>query len=161
MPLIVHDAVPVEAFPRGSVYQTVVGDDAGSTPVRVGIQTSPPGYTTAVHSHPYMEIITVLAGVGEAWHAGSDEIHRLEPGVTLVIPPGQRHWLRATGDRPFKTYGVHVSSQRIVDVPLRQAVGRIERSEIRQRRSDVAVRISAASCARSPPSSLRGQMLAC
>ena len=116
MPLIVHDTVPVETFPRGSVYQTVVGDDAGSTPVRVGIQTSPPGYTTAVHSHPYMEVITVLAGVGEAWIEGSDEIQRLVSGVTLVIPPGQRHWLRASGSVPFKTYGVHVSPQRIVEV---------------------------------------------
>jgi quercetin dioxygenase-like cupin family protein len=45
-------------------YQTLVGDERGSTPVRVGIQTSAPGYKTLVHSHPYMEVLTVLKGQG-------------------------------------------------------------------------------------------------
>ena len=58
---IVRDSdVPIEEFPGGATYRTLVGDDAGSTPVRTGIQTSPPGYATADHSHPYVEIITVL-----------------------------------------------------------------------------------------------------
>ena len=54
----------IEQFRTGRTYQTLVGDDEGSTPVRVGIQTSPPGYSTGTHSHPYMEIITVIEGTG-------------------------------------------------------------------------------------------------
>src|SRR5262245_12145709 len=115
MSVIHHDAVPLESFSGGATYQTLVGDDTGTTPVRVGIQTSPPGYRTRTHSHPYMEVLTVLEGSGEGWIEGSDEILKLEPGVTLVFPANTPHWFRATGDRPLKTLGVHASSHRVVD----------------------------------------------
>ena len=115
MPVIEHARVAHEPFRGGATYQTLVGD--GTTPVRIGIQTSPPGYRTPLHSHPYMEVITVLEGHGEAWIEGSDDIVALRPGVTLVLPAGVRHWFGATaGETPLRTYGVHASPQRIVDV---------------------------------------------
>ena len=58
----------------------------------------------------------MLEGEGEAWLQGSDELVRLKPGVTLVLPPHVRHWFRATGDRPLTTYGVHASPHRIVNI---------------------------------------------
>ena len=67
MPVDELDNVPREPFKGGATYQTVVGDQEGSTPVRVGIETSPPGYKTSRHSHPYMETVAVLEGRGEAW----------------------------------------------------------------------------------------------
>jgi len=116
MPAVYHSDVAAEAFKGGATYQTLVGDAQCSTPIRVGIQTSPPGYKTPLHSHPYLETITVLEGRGEAWLDGSDELVVLKPGVTLVLTPHLRHWFRATGDRPLKTYGVHASPRRIVNV---------------------------------------------
>ena len=116
MPIVYHGDVAVEPFKGGATYQTLVGDAEGSTPIRVGIQTSPPGYKTPLHSHPYLETITVLEGEGEAWLQGSDELVRLQPGVTLVLTPHLRHWFRATGDRPLRTYGVHASPHRIVTI---------------------------------------------
>lgn len=65
MPVIHHAKVASETFKGGATYQTLVGGQGsphGGTPVCIGIQTSPPGYKTAVHSHPYMETITVLEG---------------------------------------------------------------------------------------------------
>ncbi len=50
----------------GATYQTIVGDDGGTTPIRLGLQVSPPGYTTGTHAHPYMEVVTVIEGKGEA-----------------------------------------------------------------------------------------------
>ena len=38
--------------------------------MRTGIQTSQPGYETRVHSHPYVEVLTVIEGRGEAWLDG-------------------------------------------------------------------------------------------
>ena len=38
MPVVYHDNVPSEPFRGGATYQTVVGDEQGSTPVRLGIQ---------------------------------------------------------------------------------------------------------------------------
>jgi quercetin dioxygenase-like cupin family protein len=111
-----HEDVPQEALRAGMTYQTLVGDECGSTPVRVGIQTSAPGYKTLLHSHPYMEVLTVLEGQGEAWIEGDEGLIPIFPGTTLVMPANVKHWFRATGDKPLITYGVHVSPYRIVNV---------------------------------------------
>ncbi len=116
MPIVRLCDVPPEPFKGGATYQTIVGDQQGSTPIRVGVQTSPPGYRTALHSHPYMETITVLEGEGEAWIAGTADIMLMQPGTTLVFPPDTPHWFRATGTTPLVTLGVHASAHRIVDV---------------------------------------------
>ena len=59
MPVVYHQYVPLEPFTGGATCQTLVGDAEGSTPVRIGIQVSPPGYAIPPHAHPYMEILTV------------------------------------------------------------------------------------------------------
>jgi len=114
--VIRHDAVAPESFRSGMTYQTLVGDDRGTTPVRVGIQTSSPGYKTLLHSHPYMEVITVLDGRGEAWVEGHDDLIELMPGITLVVQANRKHWFRALGDSALVTYGVHASPHRVVNV---------------------------------------------
>src|SRR5262249_30617587 len=87
MPVVHHRHVVPEPFKGGATYQTLVGDERGSTPIRVGIQTSPPGYKTPLHSHPCMETITVFEGQGEAWLQDAHDLVPLEPGVTLVLRP--------------------------------------------------------------------------
>jgi len=104
MPVVYHGNVPNEPFRGGATYQTVVGDQQGSTPVRLGIQTSPPGYRTPLHSHPYMEALMILEGAGEAWIEGSDDLIALAPGMTLVFPANVRHQFRTLGRRPLKTW---------------------------------------------------------
>jgi len=116
VPVVHHDDVPGEAFRPGMTYQTLVGDEHGSTPVRVGIQTSTPGYRTQLHSHPYMEILSVLEGQGEAWIEGTDDLISLSPGTTLVFPANVKHWFQAKGEKALITYGIHVSPHRIVNV---------------------------------------------
>ena len=116
MPAIRHANLPVEAFRGGATYQTVIGDPKGSTPIRLGIQTSPPGYKTPLHWHPYLESVTVLEGIGEAWIDGSEDQIALAPGVTLVFPANVRHQFRALGNEPLITLGVHASPHRIVVV---------------------------------------------
>lgn len=115
MPVVDLKDVPKQQFPNGATYQTIVGDDAGSTPVRIGLQISPPGYDTGTHSHPYMEVVTVIEGTGEAWIEGQDGLTDIGPGSTMVLPANARHGFRVTGNTPLKTYGVHASAQRIVE----------------------------------------------
>ena len=126
MPVVLHADVAREAFAGGAIYQTLVGDGEGSTPFRLGLQTSPPGYRTPLHSHPYMEALTVVSGEGEAWIDGHDGLIALTPGVTLVMPANVKHWFRALGQAPLKTYGIHASPHRIVEVyePAIAAPGR-------------------------------------
>jgi quercetin dioxygenase-like cupin family protein len=106
---------PVVAFPGGATYRTLIGDDNGADiPLRTGIQTSQPGYATRVHSHPYVEVLTVLGGRGEAWLDGEDGMIEMAPGVTLSIPAGRVHGFRVVGDTPLVTYGIHNNGKRIV-----------------------------------------------
>ncbi|HET9855734.1 MAG TPA: cupin domain-containing protein [Methylomirabilota bacterium] len=99
-----------------SHYQPIVGDDAGSTPVRTGIQTAQPGYAAPVHSHPYIEILHILDGVAEAWIDGRPESAVvLRKGDTIAVPPETPHAFRVVGDQVLRLLGTHVSPKRIVN----------------------------------------------
>ena len=103
-------------FGPDAVYQLIVGDDDGTTPVRTGIQTCQPGYVAPVHSHPYMEILHILDGTAEAWRDGQEDRKvRLEKGDTIALPPNVAHSFRAVGEGPLRLLGTHVSPKRIVD----------------------------------------------
>ena len=43
------------------------------------------------HSHPYVEMLTILEGQGEAWIKGDDDLILVSPGTTLVLPSSQKH----------------------------------------------------------------------
>jgi mannose-6-phosphate isomerase-like protein (cupin superfamily) len=107
---------PIVDFPGGATYRTLIGDDNGvEIPLRTGIQTSQPGYATRVHSHPYVEVLTVLEGRGEAWLDGEEGTIAMTPGVTISIPAGRVHGFRVVGDQPLVTYGIHTNGKRIVN----------------------------------------------
>jgi mannose-6-phosphate isomerase-like protein (cupin superfamily) len=107
---------PEVPFPGGATYKTIIGDDTGAgLPIRTGIQTSRPGYQTRVHSHPYVETLTVMSGRGEAWLDGVPEKIALEPGITVVLPADRPHAFRVVGDEPLVTLGIHTFGKRIVN----------------------------------------------
>jgi mannose-6-phosphate isomerase-like protein (cupin superfamily) len=107
---------PVVDFPGGATYRTLIGDDNGAQiPIRTGIQTSLPGYATRLHSHPYVEVLTVLEGRGEAWLDGEMGTIAMMPGVTISIPAGRVHGFRVLGEEPLVTYGIHTNPKRIVN----------------------------------------------
>ena len=107
---------PVVDFPGGATYRAIIGDDSGAgLPIRTGIQTSPPGYQTRVHSHPYVETLTVIEGQGEAWLDGEEGVVALVPGVTVVLPANRPHAFRVVGDKKLVTLGIHTCGKRIVN----------------------------------------------
>ena len=114
---VIHeDERPVVPFPGGATYCALIGDDNGAyIPIRTGIQTSQPGYATREHSHPYVEVLTVLEGRGEAWLDGETGTTAMEKGVTISIPAGRVHGFRVLGDQPLVTYGIHTYQKRIVN----------------------------------------------
>jgi mannose-6-phosphate isomerase-like protein (cupin superfamily) len=106
----------VVAFGPDSFYQPIVGDDAGSTPIRTGIQTAQPGYVAPLHSHPYLEVLHILDGTAEAWLEGQeDRPVRLRKGDTIALEPNVAHGFRVVGDEMLRLLGTHVSPRRIVD----------------------------------------------
>ena len=107
---------PVIDFGGGATYRSILWEDtAAELPIRTGVQVSPPGYQTRVHSHPYVETITVLEGRGEVWLDGDDRKVAMEPGVTVTIPANRKHAFRAIGDKPLVTLGIHVNGKRVVN----------------------------------------------
>src|SRR5215831_20052395 len=114
--VIRHAERPSVEFPGGATYQPIIGDDTGAgMPIRTGIQTSLPGYRTRLHSHPYVEVLTVIEGRGEAWLDGEDGVVALEPGVSIAFPANRVHAFRTVGDQALVTYGVHTSGKRVVN----------------------------------------------
>ncbi|HEY1796539.1 MAG TPA: cupin domain-containing protein [Stellaceae bacterium] len=114
--VIREDDRPVVDFPGGATYRALIGDDNGEgIPLRTGIQTSEPGYATREHSHPYVEVLTVISGRGEAWLDGEEGTVAMEPGVTISIPAERVHGFRVLGDAPLVTYGIHSFGKRIVN----------------------------------------------
>jgi quercetin dioxygenase-like cupin family protein len=117
-----HDATVIRLsqtktvpFGPDSFYQLLVGDDAGTTPLRVGIQTAQPGYAAGLHSHPYLEVIHVLDGAAEIWAEGrEDQPVRLDKGDTVALPPELPHSFRVVGDQVLRIMGIHASPTRIV-----------------------------------------------
>jgi len=98
-----------------SNYQPIIGDDAGTTPIRTGIQTAQPGYQAPLHSHPYLEVLHILDGVAEAWMEGREEEKVvLRRGDTIALPPDVPHSFRVVGDQPLRLLGTHASPKRIV-----------------------------------------------
>lgn len=107
---------PLVDFVGGATYRAIIGDDTGAgLPLRTGIQTSPPGYQTRTHSHPYVETLTVISGRGEAWLDGEPGTVAMEPGVTVVLPAHRNHAFRVVGDEPLVTLGIHTYPKRIVN----------------------------------------------
>jgi quercetin dioxygenase-like cupin family protein len=114
VPVVLHAEVPAQSFAKGSLYRMLVGDEEGSTPICVGLQFCEPGYESVLHSHPYLETITILTGQGEAWSEDAYQVIRLEPGVTVVFPPNVKHRFWVSGTQPLEILGVHASPRRIV-----------------------------------------------
>ena len=115
MPIIHNKNIEDLPLHDDATYKTIVGDDEGSTPVRLGLQTSPPGFNTGIHWHPYMEIVIVLEGEGEAWIEGEGDVGKIKSGTTMVFHPMVKHWFSVTGGKPMKTYGIHASNERVVE----------------------------------------------
>ena len=115
MPIIKNMEVEDIPLHDNATYRTLVGDREGSTPLRLGLQTSPPGFNTGVHWHPYMEIVIVLEGKGRAWIEGEGKEKLIQAGMTMIFPPNTKHWFSVSEDKPMKTYGIHASSNRIVE----------------------------------------------
>jgi quercetin dioxygenase-like cupin family protein len=96
-------------FGPDAFYQPILGDEAGTTPIRTGIQTSEPGYVAPVHSHPYLEVLHILEGTAEAWVDGreADKVI-VRKGDTVALPANVPHSFRIVGAEVLRLLGTHV-----------------------------------------------------
>jgi len=92
---IVHADLPIVPSPSGLPTQHIVGAAVGATQLFVGQQWLEPGERVFLHTHPCEEVLTFLAGSGEAT-LGDDSV-AVAAGVSLFIPTGVLHGFRNTG----------------------------------------------------------------
>ena len=83
-------------------FRVLFGPGRGCAAATQFVGEIPPG-RAPVHSHPYDEVVLILAGQGVV-HAGQD--HPLAAGSCVHLPVGQPHCLENTGGEPLVVLGV-------------------------------------------------------
>jgi len=84
-------------------FRVLFGPGRGCSVATQFVGEIPPGRAPE-HSHPYDEVVLILAGEGVARIGGSQ--HALAPGTCLHLPPGLAHCLENTGAAILRVLGV-------------------------------------------------------
>jgi quercetin dioxygenase-like cupin family protein len=84
-------------------FRVLFGPGHGCSAATQFVGEIPPGRAPD-HSHPYDEVVLVLAGEG-VLHAGPAD-HPLAPGSCVHLPPGRPHCLENTGRATLRVLGV-------------------------------------------------------
>jgi mannose-6-phosphate isomerase-like protein (cupin superfamily) len=84
-------------------FRVLFGPGRGCSAATQFVGEIPPGRAPD-HSHPYDEVVLILAGEGVA-HVGGSQ-HALAPGTCLHLPPGSQHCLENTGTELLRVLGV-------------------------------------------------------
>ena len=84
-------------------FRVLFGPGRGCSVATQFVGEIPPGRAPE-HSHPYDEVVLILAGEGVA-HIGGAE-HQLAPGTCLHLPPGLPHCLENNGSAMLRVLGV-------------------------------------------------------
>jgi quercetin dioxygenase-like cupin family protein len=89
--------------------------------------TFEPGARTAWHTHPLGQTQIVTAGSGWAQQWGG-QIQKIRQGDVVWIPPGQKHWHRAT-----PTTGMtHIAIQEYLDGKVVEWIERVSDDQYRR-----------------------------
>jgi quercetin dioxygenase-like cupin family protein len=104
MQLFPADARPSKRGPSEWFTGTVWIDELATCPapahVSVGKVTFEPGARTVWHTHPVVQVLHVLSGVGRIQKEG-EPIQILRTGDTAHILAGEKHWHGAGPDQIF------------------------------------------------------------
>ena len=84
-------------------FRVLFGPGRGCSVATQFVGEIPPGKAPD-HSHPYDEVVLILAGEGVAHIAGAE--HALAPGTCLHLPPGLLHCLENNGAEVLRVLGV-------------------------------------------------------
>ncbi|MGI9005212.1 MAG: cupin domain-containing protein [Streptosporangiaceae bacterium] len=84
-------------------FRVLFGPGHGCTSATQFVGEIPPGRAPE-HSHPYDEVVLILAGHGVAHIGGTG--HELAPGTCAHLPPGLPHCLENTGRDTLRVLGV-------------------------------------------------------
>jgi quercetin dioxygenase-like cupin family protein len=98
MPLNRFDALDFIETPGGNASAPLATASMGACEVSVIRQRQMPGGNNPPHTHNREEVLVLLAGSLEVTLGPT--AHTLRRGDTLVIPAGEAHQLRTSGEEP-------------------------------------------------------------
>lgn len=107
------DIVPIADLDPGSFSAELQGRDHGRPGVSLILVEAAPGDGPELHSHPYAEIIIVQEG--EVTFSDGRRSREVGPGNVVIIPPGEPHAFRNTGDGPLRQVDIHVGDEFATD----------------------------------------------
>ncbi len=109
-------ATELVSYGPQSDLRVLVGDESGSTPIRIALQTCQAGYDVPFHCHPYIEYLIVLEG-SAAFSIESDGLQQVElgQGDTVELHPGVWHAFKTSTTTVTRLLGIHLSPERIVN----------------------------------------------
>ena len=84
-------------------FRVLFGPGSGCEAATQFVGEIPPGRAPE-HSHPYDEVVLVLAGEGVLHDGPAD--HPLAPGSCVHLPPGKPHCLENTGRATLRVLGI-------------------------------------------------------
>ncbi len=99
-----------------SDLKVLIGDNEGSTPIRIALQNCQSDYHVPVHSHPYIEYLMVLEG-GAEFSIELDGIQKvvLGQGDCVELLPHTWHAFTTASGQVTRLLGIHISPDRVVN----------------------------------------------
>ncbi|MCS7305090.1 MAG: cupin domain-containing protein [Thermoguttaceae bacterium] len=95
-------AMPVQM--EGAVgcrMRRLIGSEEGAQRFTMRLFELDPNGHTPLHQHDYEHEVFVLEGTGQVMD-GQQQVHCLQPGTVVFIPPNEMHQFRNTGDGPLR-----------------------------------------------------------
>jgi quercetin dioxygenase-like cupin family protein len=99
--------VPTTALEAGNFSVELQGKDHGDPGISLIIVDAAPGRGPSLHTHDYAEIMIVQEGTGTFTDGVTS--HEVGAGNIVVIPAGEPHGFKNTGDGPLKQIDIHVA----------------------------------------------------
>ena len=100
------EVIRQDALPFSVIAREFVGEEHGSN-VTFLLVDAQPGQGPSLHRHTYEEIFIVQEG--EATFFLGDESLIVKAGDVVVVPAGQPHGFKNTGDGPLRQIDIHAS----------------------------------------------------
>ena len=96
-----------DELPTSGGSPEFVGEDNGGVGISVILVEVDPGRGPSLHRHDYPEVFVVLEG--QATFRGGDEQVEVPAGHMVVVPAGEAHGFKNSGDGTLRQVAIHVS----------------------------------------------------
>jgi mannose-6-phosphate isomerase-like protein (cupin superfamily) len=96
--------IPMDPPQPGRAFQ-FQGAEHGGVDVSFFVNRTPPGGGPSVHRHAYHEVFVLHEGTMEV--TLGDETFEAGGGEMILVPPGEWHGFKNTGDEPLLMVSIH------------------------------------------------------